>query len=240
MSVKMKACCFCLGCVDVWNGKVLRSAAGCHFRVPIISNVTWPNIPALLPPEDNVKVFLADSNQVTEEYMQSLSGTLEAAAQIEQLKQMDGKILDLETVDDSVNVSELTESHAEDSDEEYEILSKEEQKELDKKDDEDSSYRNFDVLNVYRKAPLAVEFYDNVNYTDKHAVLLISGETSGLSLPARKLAYDHYGACVRIPMEAEVESLNCAVAGSIIMYEIAKQYRHLKVAMEQNKLENES
>lgn len=219
---------------------MLRSAAGSHFRVPIISNVTWPNIPALLPPEDSVKVFLANSNQVTEEYMQSLSGTLEAAAQIEQLKNMDNKILDLEIDDENVNISELTESQAEDFDEEYEILSKQEQKKLDTKDDEDGSYKNFDLLNAYRKAPLAVEFYDNVNYTDKHAVLLINGETSRVSLPARKLAYDHYGACVTIPMEAEVESLNCAVAGSIIMYEIFKQYRHLRVAMEQNKLQNES
>lgn len=210
------------GCVDIWNGKVLRSAAGSHFRVPLVSNVTWPQIPSLLPPADNVKVFLADSNQVTEEYRQSLSGTLEAVAEIEQLENVS---LEKEWAMDSGSASD---------DSEFEndtITTKDKQYRMD--ENEDLSYKNFKVLNAYRKAPLPVEFYDRVDYTDKHAVLVVSGETSGVSLPSRKLAYDHYGACVTIPMEAEVESLNCAVAGSIIMYEISKQYRNVKAASQQ-------
>ncbi|XP_076240453.1 rRNA methyltransferase 3, mitochondrial [Calliopsis andreniformis] len=48
------------GCVDLWHVKVLRSAAGTHFRLPIHTNLTWDEIPSLINEYSNV--FLAESN----------------------------------------------------------------------------------------------------------------------------------------------------------------------------------
>ncbi|XP_041976945.1 rRNA methyltransferase 3, mitochondrial [Aricia agestis] len=48
------------GCVDLWDSKVIRSAAGAHFRQPIQPSVEWEDIETLLP--HDTSVFIADSN----------------------------------------------------------------------------------------------------------------------------------------------------------------------------------
>lgn len=47
------------GCVDLWEPKVLRSAAGAHFRMSIRKAVAWKDISERLP--TNSSVFLADN-----------------------------------------------------------------------------------------------------------------------------------------------------------------------------------
>lgn len=37
------------GCVDMWNQKVIKAAAGAHFKIPIISKIKWGDIPSILP-----------------------------------------------------------------------------------------------------------------------------------------------------------------------------------------------
>jgi TrmH family RNA methyltransferase len=49
--------------------------------------------------------------------------------------------------------------------------------------------------------------------------LIIGGEAEGASEQARKLAR----ATVRIPMTGKMESLNAAVAGSVLMFEVMRQ-----------------
>ncbi|CAH0701898.1 unnamed protein product [Spodoptera exigua] len=48
------------GCVDVWDPKVIRSAAGAHFRLPIYHSIDWNEMPSHL--EKNTSIFVADSN----------------------------------------------------------------------------------------------------------------------------------------------------------------------------------
>lgn len=48
------------GCVDVWDPKVIRSAAGAHFRLPIRHSIEWDELPTLLEPDSSL--FIADSN----------------------------------------------------------------------------------------------------------------------------------------------------------------------------------
>ncbi|XP_069134873.1 rRNA methyltransferase 3, mitochondrial-like [Argopecten irradians] len=79
----------------------------------------------------------------------------------------------------------------------------------------------------YRHAPLPVKNFSDVNFSKAdHTVLVIGGEIAGVSMEAHKLAYDLYGQCVMIPMVNGVESLNAAVAGSVVMFEIHKQLQH--------------
>ncbi|XP_051891506.1 rRNA methyltransferase 3A, mitochondrial isoform X2 [Pristis pectinata] len=37
-----------LGCVDVWEPKVLRAGMGAHFRIPVVSNLEWEVVPNYL------------------------------------------------------------------------------------------------------------------------------------------------------------------------------------------------
>lgn len=62
--------------------------------------------------------------------------------------------------------------------------------------------------------------YDQEDYTDNMG-FLIGNEASGLSEAAASMA-DSY---VRIPMAGKVESLNAAVAASVLMFEAARQRR---------------
>ena len=68
--------------------------------------------------------------------------------------------------------------------------------------------------------------YTQLNYAEcSHAVLVVGGETEGLSRSARQLcASDHWNTHrVHIPMSRGVDSLNSAVSASVILYEIYRQ-----------------
>ena len=49
--------------------------------------------------------------------------------------------------------------------------------------------------------------------------LIVGGEAEGASAEARKLARQK----IRIPMAGRTESLNAAVAGSVLMFEVMRQ-----------------
>jgi RNA methyltransferase, TrmH family len=65
--------------------------------------------------------------------------------------------------------------------------------------------------------------YDDLDWTQASAII-VSNETHGLSAAARSVCARGGGA-VRIPMLGGSESLNAAVAGSLIMFEAARQRR---------------
>lgn len=62
--------------------------------------------------------------------------------------------------------------------------------------------------------------YDKGDYT-KATALLIGNEANGLSEQSSRLADE----LITIPMEGQVESLNAAIATSILMYEVFRQRR---------------
>ena len=64
--------------------------------------------------------------------------------------------------------------------------------------------------------------------TDFHRplALIIGGEAGGASEEAQKLASQKVG----IPMTGETESLNAAVAGSVLMFEVMRQRRGIREA----------
>ena len=51
--------------------------------------------------------------------------------------------------------------------------------------------------------------------------LIVGGEAEGASADARNIAHEHIG----IPMAGKTESLNAAVAGSVLMFEVMRQRR---------------
>lgn len=70
------------------------------------------------------------------------------------------------------------------------------------------------------------EMQGDVAYTEANlkrgCALIIGGEANGASKSARALA----DAEIYIPMKDETESLNAAVAGAIILFEVARQRKH--------------
>ena len=77
--------------------------------------------------------------------------------------------------------------------------------------------RDISVYAAHLKGP---GFYDEQNYCAGTA-FMVGNEGNGLSDEAAALA----DACIRIPMCGQVESLNAAVAASILMYEVLRQRR---------------
>ncbi len=65
------------------------------------------------------------------------------------------------------------------------------------------------------------KFYDKEDYTKKTA-FLIGNEGNGL----RKDIADLADTWIRIPMQGQVESLNAAIATSVLMFETARQRRN--------------
>lgn len=75
-------------------------------------------------------------------------------------------------------------------------------------------------IKVYAAHLEGKKFYDKVNYTGASA-FMIGNESKGLSEEIAALA-DAY---IKIPMCGEVESLNAAMAASILLFEAARQRR---------------
>lgn len=95
--------------------------------------------------------------------------------------------------------------------------------EVDQETRTDDDFNDMDLLKKYENAPLPVKRFQDVEYSNnKPKVLIIGGESSGISIQARKLAFDNWGTVITIPMCAGVNSLNTSIAGSILLYEMLK------------------
>lgn len=70
-----------------------------------------------------------------------------------------------------------------------------------------------------------VNFFNNKQETK---VLILGNEGFGVSGESYQLAQQHNGCSVQIPLYKNVESLNTAIASSILIYEIRKQFDLLK------------
>ena len=89
----------------------------------------------------------------------------------------------------------------------------------------DEGYLNTDTVQLYKQFPLAMSHYfDAIIDNKKPTMLVIGGETEGLSSEAHKLAFQKNGERLIIPMNEGVDSLNSAMAASVILFDIKKRY----------------
>ncbi|KAK3584757.1 hypothetical protein CHS0354_002277 [Potamilus streckersoni] len=195
------------GCVDVWGSKVLRAGAGSHFRVPIITDVTWDVIKSCLP--SSCRVYLAETRRPSIGLLKKLQGDEESIEKFmgEESDFSDGEEGQIteseELVAHSDSYNETTKESDIDSDEE----------------EEDSATK----LKQYEKAPLSVSMYDKIDYTTDPVAIVVGDESIGVSPEARKLAFHFYGQCITVPITSGVYGLNSSVTGSIVLYEIKRQ-----------------
>ena len=75
-------------------------------------------------------------------------------------------------------------------------------------------------ISVYAAHLAGKEYYDNFDFS-KGTAFLIGNEGNGLKKETADMA-DSY---LKIPMEGQVESLNAAIATSLLMYEVYRQRR---------------
>ena len=68
----------------------------------------------------------------------------------------------------------------------------------------------------------SIPHYD-INWEQRKNVLVIGGETTGVSDEAWTLAHHRDGQRVHIPMVTGVDSLSAAAAGTVIIYEALRQ-----------------
>ncbi|XP_043468955.1 rRNA methyltransferase 3, mitochondrial [Leptopilina heterotoma] len=182
------------GCVDIWESKVLRSAAGTHFRLPIYNDKNWHDIRLMLSP--GAKYIVADN-------------------------QVDSELLSNDNNNESENIKESqnfdTESIAKENADK--IIEDEEND-----DDDDVNTKTDELTREAMSKELSIVPYYSLDYTQDETVIIVGGETEGLSYSSLKIASDNGGCRVNVPLNNGVESLNSGMALGIIAFEIKRQF----------------
>lgn len=175
------------GCVDLWDPKVLRSAAGTHFRLPIHAFPTWDDVPSLISEDCNV--FVTDSN-FGDEFMKNYSPAVMESS------------LGIFDIDPENLASKYT---------------------MNNNTDETGLMRDKDAIKRFMlKIPIMP--YYSLDYTRKESVIILSGETEGLSFDSYKFLNKQKSIRINIPLMKEVDSLNAGVALGIVIFEIKRQF----------------
>lgn len=155
--VRRSLTCYVIGCVDLWDTKVLRSSCGAHFHLQIHKKMDWISIKEYLNARTG-NVFIADNRIVT--------------------KTSDS---DLNKDQPPDNINDLITS-------------------------------------------LPIVPYYGVQFSNlSHIVLIVGGETLGISEESYKLATDCNGVRLNIPLNNNIDSLNTGTALGIILFEMKKQ-----------------
>ncbi|KAG7253222.1 hypothetical protein CRUP_027403, partial [Coryphaenoides rupestris] len=180
---------------------VLRAAMGAHFRLPIYTNLDWKDVESRLP--DAVRVHVADnywSGRVADD---DDDGKKEHHAEGNKAPSKPMKAGDYGWVS-------TTRGPRRNADYDSDGYS-----------DSDSDDETPGRLSMPRVD--AQLYHERWARQQEPAALVIGGETRGLSLESVELAGKTAGRRLRISMVAGVDSLNAAMAASIILFEGRRQ-----------------
>lgn len=207
------------GCVDAWDPKVLRGAMGGHFYTCILNNLPWENI----------------ANQMSSSSYLCIADTRKRSIVEKSFDASHPKVLGLlANADVDVDSSTLSDDET-DTGEDSQTLSGGGQRlsenGKDEETDEDEETQE-DIGNSwskaksesYKRVPLSIVPYTDMDCSlAEEVAVIIGGETEGISVQARKLAFEKYGQFVTIPMVEAVDSLNTATAAAIVLFEARRQ-----------------
>ncbi|XP_076002527.1 rRNA methyltransferase 3A, mitochondrial [Genypterus blacodes] len=184
------------GCVDAWEPKVLRAAMGAHFCLPIYPSLGWAEIEDHLPKP--VTVHVADHCSRPDRAADA------AGARVDESHRPSGKAADYGWV------STRTEK------------SKNRYEDYDSGSDSDSD-SDSDSEDERASRPQVGRRLYHETWAQSPSALVIGGETHGLSEDAMQLAGKTAGQRLYIPVVPEVDSLNSAMAASVLLFEGRKQ-----------------
>ncbi|XP_029922983.1 rRNA methyltransferase 3A, mitochondrial [Myripristis murdjan] len=190
------------GCVDTWEPKVLRAAMGAHFHLPIYPSLGWDDIEKHLPKP--VTVHVADNSCGSDRAAEAADAQVNASCK-------PSKASDYGWVSTKPNNKNM---HYE----EY-------NSDLDSDSDSDGEDAGLSLPRVDTKL-----YHEN--WAQSPTALVIGGETHGLSPESVELAAKTAGHRLFIPVVPEVDSLNSAMAASILLFEGRKQLLKLMATSE--------
>lgn len=187
----------------------MRSAVGAHFRVPIHTSVSWDEIPTLISNES--MIFLADNNVVYENKLRD--DTVNPESNISTFIEADDNNVKQDDYD--ANSDQIVENDKSIKDAVDELL-----------DQVKSHKPTAKTKSLMRKliSQLPVEPYYKFDFTKREMVLIIGGETEGVSLESCKLLHARNCVRVNVPLTNGVDSLNVGVAVGIVTFEMKRQF----------------
>ncbi|XP_011869945.1 PREDICTED: rRNA methyltransferase 3, mitochondrial [Vollenhovia emeryi] len=197
------------GCVDLWEPKVVRSAIGAHFRLPIVTSVSWDNIPTLI--SDESAIFLADNNITYEN--DSTDHKVNSESTVSTSIEGNNNYMEEDNVD--VGDNENTEDNV--------------VNQLMRETKLHKSTAKTRLLKNQIISQLSVKPYYTLDFTEREVVLVIGGETEGVSLESCKLLRARNCTRVNIPLTNGVDSLNVGVAVGIVTFEMKRQFVNRKI-----------
>ena len=199
------------GCVDVWDPKVLRGAMGGHFYTCVLNSLPWENIANHV--SSSAYLCIADNRK---------SSAVEKSFDVSHPKVQD--LLASEDMDSSSSSDEETDA------EENSQTSADGGEKLSKDAEDSKTYKDTAEVwskaqsELYKRVPLSVVTYSDMDCSRAEEVaVIIGGEAEGVSVQAKKLAFERYGHYVTIPMVQAVDSLNTATAAAIVLFEAQRQ-----------------
>ena len=95
----------------------------------------------------------------------------------------------------------------------------------------DLSYFDQELLEDFSRLPMTPRpYHDFKRYlAGQELVLVVGGETHGVSGCARKFAHEHLGERVHVPLENDIDSLNVVSAASVILFEVNKTVKQADI-----------
>ncbi|XP_046740898.1 rRNA methyltransferase 3A, mitochondrial [Diprion similis] len=202
------------GCVDLWNPKVLRSAAGAHFRLPIHKSQTWTEVQYLI--SENADIFVADNNSESSVDSSAVLGT--SSSDSSSSSDSDNSDSEAETDAGSKEVFKYTDKDSTEKPSGDAKLSK-----SDEIADSNETKARKQAFHTNAET-LPVIPYFGAQYTDNETIIIVGGETEGLSPECIALATRRDGMRVNVPLTNGVDSLNTGTALGILLFEIKRQF----------------
>jgi len=188
----------------------LRSAIGAHFRLPIFTSVSWDEIPTLISNES--AIFLAD-NSIT--YGNDLRGySINTEPDV-----YTGSFVEINDYMKKDNIDTNNDRIIED-DTINQLIS------------QTKTYKPTAKTKLLVKkliSQLPIKPYYALDFTEREMVLVIGGETEGISLESCKLLRARNCTRVNIPLTNGVDSLNVGVAVGIVTFEMKRQFVTRKI-----------
>jgi len=180
------------GCVDAWQPKVLRAAAGAHFNLPIKTKIQWSEVEQHLPESNGRQVVLCDSSS-----------------------DQDSTVYE----DDRAKLSQLVSQASG-----YKCADPKTGLKY------DYSFNEGDLVEQFSRVSLPetpLSQFKRMESDESHAVIVIGGETHGVSKRAHKFALENSGCRAYIPLFNDMDSLNSLSAASILLHHCQTQWIEL-------------
>ena len=187
---------------------MIRSATGAHFRIPIHTHQTWYEINEMI--NEAASIYVADNCA----YNSKIETTHEYETR---------EVTNLEENVDEIQAKNLQNEEIINNNEENLSSNLSETKNEDKLKSKPEESQNH-IIKLVRKNNIPVVPYYAVEYNNNEVVIIIGGETEGLSAECFHLAKRRKGVRVNIPLNNKIESLNTGMALGIIGFEAKRQF----------------